>query len=632
MLTRNSLLPFSLALTVCTLKLPSVAAGEPLRRLESHPESMPWKLEALADAPEFSWADEKSPVRTLYYRGERFQERSTRVFACYATPGTLAGDRSADRELPGVVLVHGGGGTAFPEWVELWARRGYAALAMDLGGSGPEKKRLEDGGPEQSDESKFLAIDQPVTEQWTYHAVANVIRAHSLLRSFREVDLERTALTGISWGGYLTCIVAGLDNRFQAAVPVYGCGFLHENSIWDGRFARFENSQRTRWVRLWDPSQYIGSATMPMLFINGTNDCCYPLDSYAKTYDLVQSERNFRITVGMPHGHRAGWEPVEIGIFIDAYLLGGAPLAKIARPSRDASRAIAAVVSATELVGAELHYTTDAGFLRTREWTSQPAAVADFRLSAARPPAGTTAWFFTATDVRGATVSSELVFGRPSHSALDPVPRPGGWFDRHERFNARAREGDVDLVFIGDSITQGWETDGQDVWEKYYGKRRAANMGIGGDRTQYVLWRLDHGNVDGIQPKVVVVMLGTNNCSPGRNTPAETVDGLKAVVKKLRAKVPTTRILLLGIFPRSEPLSVERDNVLRVNEEIRNLDDGERVHYLDIGPNFLEPDGSISKETMPDLVHLTAKGYEIWASSIEAKLTELLGLTELPGE
>src|SRR5439155_22684356 len=113
---------------------------------------------------------------------------------------------------------------------------------------------------------------------WTYHAVAAVMRGHSLLRSLPNVDPERVGVTGISWGGYLTCIVAGVDNRFKAAVPVYGCGFLHENSVWLDRFAKMTPEQRKRWTTLWDPSVYLPAVTMPILFVNGTNDFAYPLD------------------------------------------------------------------------------------------------------------------------------------------------------------------------------------------------------------------------------------------------------------------------------------------------------------------------------------------------------------------
>ena len=126
--------------------------------------------------------------------------------------------------------------------------------------------------------------------------------------------------------------MAGLDNRFKAAVPVYGCGFLHENSCWLGRFDKMTPEQKDKWVRLWDPSMYVGSAAMPVFFLNGTNDFAYPLDSCAKTYGLVKGKRNFRITVNMPHSHQHGWAPKEIGLFIDQYLTGGTPLPTVSRP------------------------------------------------------------------------------------------------------------------------------------------------------------------------------------------------------------------------------------------------------------------------------------------------------------
>lgn len=203
-----------------------------IRPARSLPSTTPWNLTALSRRPGYEWSDQNSPVWSLYYEAEPYKNQPTRVFAYYASPATLDKKSASEEAFPAIVLVHGGGGTAFTEWAELWARRGYAAIAMDLAGCGPDRKRLPYGGPGQSDKEKFDAIDLPCQDQWTYHAVANVILAHSLIRSFNEVDARRTAVTGISWGGYLTCIVAGLDNRFKAAAPVYGCGFLHENSIW----------------------------------------------------------------------------------------------------------------------------------------------------------------------------------------------------------------------------------------------------------------------------------------------------------------------------------------------------------------------------------------------------------------
>lgn len=215
----------------------------------------------------------------------------------------------------------------------------------------------------------------------------------------------------------------------------------------------------------------------------------------------------------------------------------------------------------------------------------------------------------------------------PPHSAVTPVPRQGRPHERFLTLNERveAHRGRVDLIFVGDSITQGWEGSGRAVWRKYYGDRRALNLGIGGDRTQHVLWRLDHGNLDGIEPRVAVVMIGTNNSGEDRNSATEMVDGVTAVVKKLRDKVPGMKILLLDIFPRGEHFNDQRGKILQVNQTIRKLHDGKDVHYLAIGHHFLAPDGSLPKDIMPDFLHLSEKGYEIWAARIEPVLAGLLG-------
>lgn len=375
---------------------------------KSLPSATPWDLTALSQPPGYEWSDQNSPVRSLYYEAEPYKNHPTRVFAYYASPATLGSNSASEETFPAVVLVHGGGGTAFKEWTQLWAKRGYAAIAMDLAGCGPDGKRLTDGGPGQGDDEKFGAIDQPPQGQWTYHAVANVILAHSLLRSFDQVDADRTAVTGISWGGYLTCIVAGLDNRFKAAVPVYGCGFLHENSCWLGRFEKMTPQQKDKWVRLWDPSMYVGSAAMPVFFVNGTNDFAYPLDSYAKTYGLVKTERNFRITVNMPHGHQQGWAPKEIGLFIDQYLKGATPLAQVSKP-QIANGKIHATCSTTP-ASAHLHYTTGTTPINKLQWQTVPATIEAEQIVAPAPPDEAKIYFLTVTDNRQAIVSSELTF------------------------------------------------------------------------------------------------------------------------------------------------------------------------------------------------------------------------------
>ena len=166
-----------------------------------------------------------------------------------------------------------------------------------------------------------------------------------------------------------------------------------------------------------------------------------------------------------------------------------------------------------------------------------------------------------------------------------------------------------------------WEAD---VWQKYYGERKAMNAGIGGDRTQHVLYRLDHGNIDGLKPKLAVIMIGTNNS--GTDSSEDIAAGIKAIVEKLRTERPETKILLLGIFPRGPDAEDAKRKVnIGANEIAKQLDDGQSVTYLDISDKFLESDGTLSKEIMPDLLHLSPKGYEIWAESIEPKVAELLG-------
>ncbi len=197
---------------------------------------------------------------------------------------------------------------------------------------------------------------------------------------------------------------------------------------------------------------------------------------------------------------------------------------------------------------------------------------------------------------------------------------------RHEQFNEISKKGEAQLVFLGDSITQGWGGQGA-IWNASWGQYKPANFGIGGDRTEHVLWRLDNGNFDGLKPKLVVLMIGTNNTGHrgGKESPEQTAEGVKAIVERLAKKCPDTKVLVLGIFPRG----ATADDKLRVhnaaiNEHLAKLADGKKVSYADIGKSFLQPDGTLSAEIMPDLLHLSAKGYQIWADAIKDKVAELM--------
>lgn len=229
-------------------------------------------------------------------------------------------------------------------------------------------------------------------------------------------------------------------------------------------------------------------------------------------------------------------------------------------------------------------------------------------------------------------------FAAEPHVAINPVPREGGWMKRHESFNAISKQGEARLVFLGDSITQGWEGAGKEVWAKQYAGRKVANFGIGGDRTEHVLWRLGNGNFDGLQPKLIVLMIGTNNTGhvgrPQKElngaiyqcSAEQTAEGVQRIVETLRQKTPTAKILLLGIFPRgATPADAMRQQNEATNARIAKLADGQTVHYLNVGKSFLTADGTLTKDIMPDLLHLSPKGYQLWADAIEPKVKALLG-------
>jgi lysophospholipase L1-like esterase len=233
----------------------------------------------------------------------------------------------------------------------------------------------------------------------------------------------------------------------------------------------------------------------------------------------------------------------------------------------------------------------------------------------------------TLLSVLSLLLSTPLSFA--AHSAVDSVPRPDqGWKDRQALLNKRAAEAGnkSELVFIGDSITQGWEGEGKQVWADHYAKYNAVNLGIGGDRTQHVLWRLDNGNLEGLSPKAAVVMIGTNNSNGEDNTIEQIAEGVRAIVEKLRQKLPNTKIILVAIFPRGENPNPQRGKILQVNQIIRKLADGQNVIWSDFGYKFVDEEGRIPREIMPDYLHLSPKGYEIWAESIERPLNRLLGV------
>ena len=225
---------------------------------------------------------------------------------------------------------------------------------------------------------------------------------------------------------------------------------------------------------------------------------------------------------------------------------------------------------------------------------------------------------------------------KKENSATKPAPRDKNWEKRHEAFVAIAKRGNVDLLFLGDSITDAWGGEGHGmggghkIFTSKFVPMKAANFGIGGDRTQHVIWRLQNGELDGIKPKVVQLMIGTNNSNGTDNTAEEIADGVKGIIDEIKKKSPSTKVLLLAVFPRNTgkddaAKKIQKDKIDKVNSIISKLDDGGKsVKFLDIGSKFKDASGALPKELMPDQLHLSEKGYEIWANAVEGVLTSML--------
>ncbi len=364
-----------------------------------------WDLPALSKVPATLPAPgfEGEGVKALFYEGVPFQGRPTRVFAWIGLPKVEPGQK-----VPAMVLVHGGGGTAFDSWVRRWTARGYAAIAMDTCGCVPRGKygaweRHEHGGP--SGWGGWGQIDWPREDQWTYHAVAAAVLGHSLLRSLPEVDAERTGVTGISWGGYLCSIIAGVDSRFKLAEPVYGCGYTLDMAF-GGSVRSLAAERADRWMRWWDPSVYLKNARMPMLWVTGTNDFAYWFPGLQKSYRATKGPHALCVTIRMPHGHGdAGEGPKELFAFADAVLKGGQPMARVTGQRRDGLQ-VSATFEGGTVAKAELCYTTDRGDWTKRKWQAAPATLAAGRVTA-QLPEETTVYYFNLIDAGGLVVSTD---------------------------------------------------------------------------------------------------------------------------------------------------------------------------------------------------------------------------------
>ena len=371
-----------------------------------------WPCEAFAaKSNQLSVVTESGTVtaRYVWLEGLAYKGKPTKFLACYAIP------KAADsRSVPAMVCVHGGNGTAYREWVELWAKRGYAAIAMDTCGSIPVRVPGTKfdwissgiGGPRGW--GGFANVNDDIKDQWPYHAVSTVVRSHSFLRAQSGVDSERIGITGLSWGGFLTCLSAAVDKRFKLAVPVYTCAFYDTIGSAEERRKTLGDVKWRRWLDLWDPKHYIPEIDMPIMWLSGTNDRSFPYGSLRKTFDLVKTPLDVVIRPRMPHGHTAGWSPKEILAYADSFFRNGLKLPKVSAPVAAGNTAVARFESGEGFmvpVTAELHYTTADGKWENRLWRCRPVKI-EGSSAIADMPSGVTAHFINLVFENGLKVSS----------------------------------------------------------------------------------------------------------------------------------------------------------------------------------------------------------------------------------
>ena len=389
-------------------------------------------MAALLQTPEIEWGGRKGLTQEVWYSSVPLRGKPTRVFAYVGRPGEGSGP------FPAMVLLHGGGGRAFRNWAEHWAQRGYVAIAMDLGGFGPDAKtRLPQAGAGMGTQNILMAADNDAAlrDGWTHHAVAAAARGLSVLQTMPEVDPERIGITGISWGGYATCIAASIDRRVKVAVPVYGCGWLQDNSWWkQDVIDAMTQERRERWARLCDPSAYLGKIACPILFVNSANDTRFYLDSTFRSAALVRPEyRNLAIIIGLKHGHN--WKIPEVDRFVDAALAGGAPAPRFIVRENKGRDVSAKVIGASRDSKAFINYARTGEPWKDRQWTSAPAKLKDGVISATLPGDSGMVWYFSIAGKNNVSATSECggtagvdVFGAATRlqatAAAVPPPLP----------------------------------------------------------------------------------------------------------------------------------------------------------------------------------------------------------------
>jgi len=371
------------------------ATSDEVKQVKPVERVLAWDTKALFEKPKVHETKERPAkgLRSFFYEGANYKGKPTWVFAYYGAPD----GKVPDGGWPAVVCAHGGGGTAYPEWVRFWNKKGYAAIAMGLEGHlpGGRSHQVEGNfptgvghphaGPSRID--WFGDRNLPDNEQWFYHAVADVIRANSLIRSYPEINPEKIGLTGISWGGTVASSVAGVDTRLAFAIPVYGGGYIHESDN-EGLAQWFPPKNMTAdqfrdYRSKWDPSTHLPHAKMPMLWVTSVADPVFQIDIFAKSSQTAAGDSRLCMRPWMIHGHGNGWNDApEIGQFADSIVKDGPSLPKLQRPETKPDTRIVHTKyeGKGKFTEAWIYYTTSEDKWKNRKWHFIQCSIRDREL------------------------------------------------------------------------------------------------------------------------------------------------------------------------------------------------------------------------------------------------------------
>jgi len=459
-------MPFRLRCTAALMAFIALSLGVMAHAVESDPDVVTradfdelWNFKEMFVCPkQVTWGEKKSIIRDFYrvkginlsdpltanplqgyvrelwFDSVPYRGKPTRVFARYARP-------DGKGPFPAILLIHGGGGTAIPEWAEHWARRGYAALVFDLKGCGADGEKMKDGGPSiednaiygapadaadgvEANEFGFISLSQlrPGTaadttpdaqrkrdprDIWGYQAISAIVRGHALLESFPEVDKERIGATGISWGGYLSSIIAGVDPKLKVVVPVFGGGFFQDRDEADILKQKMSKKNMQKWVALYDASSHLGKATCPVMYANGINDFFLPMNMMKKSALQCRGPVTLCLIMQIVHQHR--WDIREIEPFVDSIIDYGTLFLQISRIKLDGQAVSATYSGQVEARNAALVFTCSGGPWKTRAWDKIPAKldVAAKTITVELPKdRKITAFYLTLTDERNFSIST----------------------------------------------------------------------------------------------------------------------------------------------------------------------------------------------------------------------------------